>query len=162
MFPKIRREHKPFVLTPGFWYHSPMSNSQDSTHLENDAARVERLTQAPCLDPVLKQQLETTLHASYEFNAKYAKYGVVWVWLFWALKWGFAAATAVALLSGIGQLVFVNGYSPWMEWLAAAIGLSLGFGFFSLFHAAVRKAQDTEMKIAKDYRDAMNRPGSVV
>ena len=53
-----------------------MANSQDSTQDENDAARVQRLTQTPGLDPVLKQQLETTLHAGYEFNAKYAKYGV--------------------------------------------------------------------------------------
>lgn len=129
-----------------------MTEDEDTVQ---EGERVLRLAGSPgSLDPVLREQIETSLHAGYAWNAKYAKYGVIWVWFFWVLKWGFAAASVVALMGSLGQLVLIVGYSDWLQWLISGAAFGIGFAFFSLMHAGMAAAQKRDEQLAAQYRSA--------
>lgn len=120
--------------------------------IDEETERLQRLAVSPDgFDPVLRDQIETSLHAGYAWKAKYAKYGVIWVWFFWVLKWGFAAAAMVALVGAVGQLLTIRGYSDWLQWLTAGAGLSIGFGFFAIMHSGMAAAQTRDEKLAAQY-----------
>lgn len=105
-------------------------------------------------DPVLREQIETSLHAGYAWNAKYAKYGVIWVWVFWVLKWGFAAAAVGAVLGGLAMAMGLGLDSPWFLWVAAAFPLTIGHLFFGLMRNGMDASHRLELDLAERYRSS--------
>ena len=118
-----------------------------------EAERLQRLGASPDgFDPVLRDQIETSLHAGYAWNAKYAKYGILWVWFFWVLKWGFVAASLLATVGGIVLLIQGPGESAnWLLWLGSTLPLAVGAFCFGAFHIAMKRAHEAELKLADRY-----------
>lgn len=129
-----------------------MTEDEDTTQ-EGD--RLQRLAGSQGgFDPLLREQIETSLHAGYAWNAKYAKYGVIWVWFFWVLKWGFAAAAVGAAFGGLAMAVGFGLDSPWFLWLAAVLPLGIGHLFFGLIRNGMDASHRLELELAERYRSS--------
>ncbi len=93
-------------------------------------------------------EIEQTLEGVYAWNAKTAKYGILWVWLTQGLRFGSAAGVVISI---IGAFAFAATYtfdSEWFLWLAAAVPFALGYVFFSHIASAVLQSHQTSLKLA--------------
>lgn len=115
------------------------------------AQKLEENADKTGLDPVVKRQLETSLHAGYEFNAKTAHYGVVWVWVARLLMLGAGLAAIAAVAGALFILISLGPNTPWFLWLGSAVPLGLLFGFFRLMTKTMEKSQNTAMTMATQY-----------
>ena len=109
----------------------------------------------PLLDPVLKQQFETELHAGYAFNAKTAKW-------FRPFVWAPALLTICGALATLGTIVAVpvvfsieGAEGPWGVPLLATVPLAILTAFFRLIWRGMSKAQRTRENMADHYNAAM-------
>ncbi|WP_031553084.1 hypothetical protein [Parvularcula oceani] len=95
-------------------------------------------------------EIEQTLDGVYAWNAKTAKFGILWVCLTQGLRIGSAAGVIVSIF---GAFVFAAAYSfdsEWFLWLAAAIPFALGYLFFSHIASAVLQSHRTALKLATE------------
>lgn len=107
------------------------------------------------LDPVLKRQLETELHAGYAFNAKHAKKFRPFVWVPALLTISSGLAAIGAVIGGIYILAVVGSNTPWFLWIGAALPLGLLAAFFRLMWQGMSKAQTTAEAMADQYKSDM-------
>ncbi|MEL7042510.1 MAG: hypothetical protein AAGL90_13375 [Pseudomonadota bacterium] len=112
-------------------------------------------TETVGLDPVLKQQLETELHAGYAFNAKHAKKFRPFVWVPALLTIGSGLAAIGAVIGGIYILAAIGSNTPWFLWIGAAVPFGLLAAFFRLMWQGVSKAQTTAEAMADQYKSDM-------
>lgn len=121
--------------------------------IDEETERLLRLDASPDgFNPILRDQIETSLHAAYAWNAKYAKYGVIWVWFFWVLKWGFGVAAVGAVFGGFVVAISLGPDSPWFLWEAAAVPLTTGHLFFGLMKNGMNASHQLELDLAERYR----------
>ncbi len=144
--------------------------------MTSDAELIRRLAEHAedsGLDPVLRRQIETSLHGVYEFNAETAKYGIVWVWIPRLVAIGLAIGAvycAIVTLSiiatqdevsllrtGDGQFDFVIQAFPdeWPLYLGATFATSVGWAFFSFVTKGMSMSHKTSMKMTAEYKQAM-------
>ena len=108
------------------------------------------------LDPVLKRQLETELHAGYAFNAKTAKWFRPFVWVPAALTIGAGLAAIGAAIGSPVVLVDQGFNGDWWNWAGAALGLAVLCTFFRLIWKGMAQAQSTSETLADQYNASMN------
>ena len=140
------------------WYSLAMAqNDHSSTGNRRD------------FDPVLQDQVETSLHGVYRFNAATAKYTVVWIWLMRVLAIGTGVAALVSLLGGVllvitqtniylvpldghGSRHLVNMFAgDWMLYFGAAAALAIGHFFFSLMTRSMKLVHQVSMENAAQF-----------
>jgi hypothetical protein len=122
-------------------------------HNDDEAERLQRLSVSPDgFDPALRDQIETSLHAGYAWNAKYAKYGVIWVWFFWVLKWGAIAAAFSAFIVTLLGSVIVEGHFPWIQWAMAVPAIGAFAVFFAIMHNGMAASQRLSEQLAAQYQ----------
>lgn len=107
------------------------------------------------LDPVLKRQLETELHAGYAFNAKTAKWFRPFVWVPAVLTVASGLAVIGAILGGLYILASIGPNTPWFLWIGSAIPLALLTGFFRLMWIGMAKSQNAAEAMAGQYNSDM-------
>ena len=103
------------------------------------------------LDPVLKRQLETELHAGYAFNAKHAKKFRPFVWVPAILTFCAALATVATIVAATVVYAIEGPEGPWGLPLLATIPLVVLTGFFQLIWQGMSKAQTTAESMADQY-----------
>lgn len=115
------------------------------------------------LDPVLQEQLETSLHGTYAFNAEMAKFGIIWVWIVKLPAIGTSLAAVFSLV--IVALLLITGedidlgsransalpYDTWPLWLLAVGGFSILALFFCLMTKAMEASHRLSLDMARRY-----------
>lgn len=104
------------------------------------------------LDPVLKRQLETELHAGYAFNAKTAKWFRPFVWVPAILTVGAALAALGTVIAAPVVFAIEGTNGPWALPLLATIPLLILTAFFRLVWLAMDKSQSTAEAMADQYK----------
>lgn len=119
------------------------------------SALAKQATETVGLDPVLKGQLETELHAGYAFNAQHAKKFRPFVWVPALLTIGCGLAAIGAIVGGVYILMDEGPNTDWFLWIGAAVPFGLLTAFFRLIWNGMAKAQTTAEAMADQYNSDM-------